>query len=190
MSKFTRVLWLIIAAIFLFEAWLWDMAVLFGRWCAARIPWYEFKESIERWIKSLPPKAALILFLIPLLVIEPFNIIALALIAHGRIFLGIIALIFAKLVGLGAIAFLFDLTRDKLLTIDWFARFYRKMLIWRDWAHALIEPHKQALHTLIEPYRQALSAFVAEWRSEKGFFANLAKFRRRIRRRSHGRQID
>jgi hypothetical protein len=57
-------------------------------------------------------------------------------------------LIFAKLLGLGVTAFVFDATRAKLLQMAWFQRMYDWFLWARDWAHAQTEPIRQRLHQL------------------------------------------
>ena len=57
-------------------------------------------------------------------------------------------LIFAKLLGLGVTAFVFDVTRDKLLQMAWFQPDVRLVLWARDWAHAQTEPIRQRLHQL------------------------------------------
>ena len=57
--------------------------------------------------------------------------------------------ILAKLFGLGLTAFIFDVTRDKLLQMDWFRRMYDWLLWARDWAHAQTAPIRQRLHRLM-----------------------------------------
>jgi hypothetical protein len=54
----------------------------------------------------------------------------------------IATLIAAKLLGLGVTAFIFDLTRPKLLQLAWFRRFYGWMLWALAHAHALLDPIK------------------------------------------------
>ncbi|MET0606318.1 MAG: hypothetical protein ABWZ80_07665, partial [Beijerinckiaceae bacterium] len=48
-------------------------------------------------------------------------------------------------VGTGVAAFLFHVCEPKLMTIGWFARFYRAVLRAKDWAHALVDPYKRRL---------------------------------------------
>jgi ABC-type uncharacterized transport system involved in gliding motility auxiliary subunit len=54
--------------------------------------------------------------------------------------LGVLAL--AKVVSLGVTAFIFDLTRPKLLQLSWFRRLYERVMAWLAWAHELIDPIK------------------------------------------------
>jgi len=130
------------AVIFLIEAWLWDLTIALGHWAVGLLPWQDFKDAIVRLVQRLPPYGALPLFLIPVAVVEPLKFFALEQIAHGHIMSGILAFVVLKFVGVGLVAFLFDLTRDKLLAIGWFARFYDWVVKWRDKAHAFIEPYK------------------------------------------------
>jgi hypothetical protein len=48
-------------------------------------------------------------------------------------------------VSLGVTAFIFDLTRPKLLQLAWFARFYGWMLWLIERAHALLDPIKRRI---------------------------------------------
>ena len=48
-------------------------------------------------------------------------------------------LVLAKLVGLGVTAFIFEVTKDKLLQMAWFRRVYAFFLWARDWAHEKVD---------------------------------------------------
>ena len=52
-------------------------------------------------------------------------------------------LLLAKLLGLGVTAFIFDVTRDKLLQMAWFGRMFDWFMWARDWAHEQTEPMRQ-----------------------------------------------
>lgn len=60
--------------------------------------------------------------------IAPLKFLAIAQFARGRIGFGLIILLFAKSLGLGATAFLFDLCRDKLPRMAWFAKPYATVM--------------------------------------------------------------
>jgi hypothetical protein len=62
--------------------------------------------------------------------------------ARGHLFLGIIGFITLKFLGLGLIAVMFDLTRDKLLSMPWFAWVYAKFVAFHAFAHELVAPYK------------------------------------------------
>src|SRR5262249_28370787 len=51
---------------------------------------------------------------------------------------GLLAL--AKVVSVGVTAFIFEVTRPKLLQLSWFRRLYDGVLRWLAAAHALIDP--------------------------------------------------
>jgi hypothetical protein len=48
-------------------------------------------------------------------------------------------------VSLGVTAFIFDLTRPKLLQMDWFRRFYDWVVRGIAWAHDLVDPIRRRL---------------------------------------------
>ncbi|MGO8738347.1 hypothetical protein [Rhodoblastus sp.] len=175
------------AVLFLIEAWLWDWTLVLGRAVIRLLPWQAFKDAVARLIESLPPYAALVFFVIPVFVVEPLKIFAVRAMTHGHMFKGLLALVALKFVGVGVFAFIFDLTRDKVLEIGWFARFYRWVLMWRDKAHAFIAPYKAAvvarLAALKARSRALLAQIIGEHSQEEGFIASLGRIRARIRRR-------
>jgi hypothetical protein len=61
----------------------------------------------------------------------------------------IFTLAFAKFVGVGVTAFIFDVTREKLLEMQWFERLYDFILMIRDKAKALVEPMKQRIRDML-----------------------------------------
>ncbi|MEZ0169834.1 hypothetical protein [Microvirga sp. TS319] len=91
---------------------------------------------IEAAIAKLPPVGILMLFLIPLAVIEPFKIYGLYLFGQGHFLSGLLMFALAKVVGLGLAERLFAVGRDKLLSIRWFAWCYARVLLIRDYVHA------------------------------------------------------
>jgi len=46
-------------------------------------------------------------------------------------------------VSMGVTAFIFELTRPKLLQLNWFRWLYEHMLVWLAWAHGLVDPVKE-----------------------------------------------
>ena len=180
MRKWTKPFWLAIAFVFLFEAWVWDGCVLLGRRLLSLLPWERIKAAIAGAVKPLPPPAALLIFLIPLAIIEPFKIVSLWLIASGHWVLGILGFVAAKFVGFGIIAFLFDLTRDKLLSMKWMASLYDVMIRCRDWAHELVEPYRQQIRRQLD----ALQSYFHQKRfgDSRSWLGKLQRLRRRYRR--------
>jgi len=84
----------------------------------ARLPLWRW---IESRIERLPPYATLALFLIPVAIIEPLKVYALYLMGLGHVLGGVLTLVVAKIVGVGLAERLFAISRDKLLSIRWFA---------------------------------------------------------------------
>ena len=84
-------------------------------------------------------------------------------------------LVLAKLLGLGVTAFIFDVTRPKLLEMAWFRRLYELALHLLEKAHALIDPIKLRI-------RAAVRRYVWLFRPGRGgrFFRRLARIRRRM----------
>jgi hypothetical protein len=118
----------VIAALWLFvEEWLWDNMLALMAWLAKLPPirWCEAQ------LAKLPPYAALIAFLIPVLLLLPFKFFAFWLIAKGHQLMGVQLFIIAKLVGTALLARVFTLTKPQLLTITWFARAYYAIIGWK-----------------------------------------------------------
>jgi hypothetical protein len=145
MRRLLRPLWILLALVFLFEAWLWERLKPIVGWFVAWIPWEDFKAHVAAGIERLPPLATLLVFLIPVILLFPIKIVGLWLLARG-IWLGAMAtLTLAKVVSMGVTAFIFDLTRPKLLQLGWFRWLYDHVLVWLAWAHGLIDPIKERI---------------------------------------------
>ena len=145
-----------LAAVFLFETWIWEACVALGRQLAELLPWDELKSSVRRGIDGLPPPAALLVFLIPVAIVEPLKIFCLGLFAHHHYVLGVVGFIALKFIGFGLIAFVFDLTRDKLLSMPWFVVVYDKLMAFHAYAHDLMAPAKAALLAAMREWRERL----------------------------------
>jgi hypothetical protein len=158
-----RAIMLVLAAIFLFEAWVWQLCVALGRRIAALIPWERLKLRVKAFIGRLPAPAALAIFLIPVAIIEPFKVVSLALIADGHWVLGVLGFVALKFVGFGLIAIVFDLTREKLLTMPWFVRVYEVFLWVETWAHRLIAPYKQMVVAQMRSLRAWARGYLASF---------------------------
>ena len=172
MRRLTRPLLVLLALVFLFEAWLWTRLVPIVAWIAHRVGWRELRAWIVAGIARLPPYATLLVFLIPVLLLLPVKFLGLWLLARGSWLGATATLVLAKVVSMGVTAFIFDLTRPKLLELNWFRWFYEHMLVWLEWAHGLIDPIKARV-------RQWLRVFSPQ-RAGRAL-----RLLRRIRRRMH-----
>jgi hypothetical protein len=147
--NFFRPLWIVLALLLLLEAWLWDHLEPIVARVVNVIPWGRVKVSLARVIEKLPPYAALVVFVIPVLVLLPLKFLEVYFLATRNWFGAIAVLIFAKLLGLGVTAFVFDVTRGKLLQIVWFQRMYDWFLWARDWARTQTEPIRARIRKIV-----------------------------------------
>jgi hypothetical protein len=176
MRRITRWLLILLALVFLLEAWLWEHLSPLVAWVVARLPWRQYREKIAAAIERLPPAATLIVFVVPFILLLPLKFLEFWLLAHRQWMAAILVLILAKLLGLGVTAFIFDLTRPKLLRIAWFRWLYGHVLAWLAWAHGLIDPIKQRIRmrlAMFAPHRagRALRLF---WRIRRRMRARMA----------------
>ena len=149
MRRLLRPFLILLALVSLFEAWLWQQLAPIVAWIVARLPLRAIKAKIAAWIEQLPPTATLGVFIVPVVLLLPLKFLALWMLAHG-FWLGALAVLaLAKVVSLGVTAFIFDLTRPKLLQLTWFRRLYDRVMVWLAWAHELIDPIKRRLKSTL-----------------------------------------
>ncbi len=172
MRRLLKPLWFLLALLFLVEAWLWDHLVPAIRWVVDVIPWKALKARLSDAIEDLSPPATLVVFLIPAAIYFGLELIALWPMAYGRWMLALTVLIGAKIVGAAITAFAFEVTRDKLLQMDWFRSGYEFVIRWRD-----------AAHRLADPYLCEIKAWIRELKLSSG--SRVARFVQRLRRKAH-----
>ena len=146
--RWLRPLWIVLALLFLLEAWLWDHLEPLVARVVNLVPWGKFKEKLARLIENLPPWATLIVFVIPFIILLPLKFLEVYFLAKGNWLAVVAILIVAKLLGLGVTAFVFDVTRDKLLQMAWFRRLYDWLIWLRAWAHDITEPVRERVRQL------------------------------------------
>lgn len=149
MRRWLRPFWIVLALLFLLEAWLWDHLEPVVARVVGLVPWGRLKDWIKHTIEALPPWAALGVFIVPFIVLLPLKFLEVYFLAT-RNWLGAgLVLLAAKLLGLGVTAFVFDAARDKLLQMAWFARMYDWFMWARGWAHAMTEPVRERMRQLM-----------------------------------------
>jgi len=117
----------------LFEEVLWrGFGQVFRR--LARLGWIAW---IENWIRRLPPVLALPLFVLPWLIMLPVKLVAVWLIAIGKIGKGGALLIFGEAFGVAFLARLYELCRPALHQWRWFVIVEGILLRWSQWAHGV-----------------------------------------------------
>jgi hypothetical protein len=181
-EKLSRAFWFALAVIFLFESWLWDNVKEWLRALAVLAGVERIEAQLVAFLARLGPYPTLAVFVVPAIAILPLKIAALALIAHGHVIGGLVVIFLAKTLALGVSAFLFDHCRDKLLTIDWFARFYALVLRVRAWAHDLVEPAKKKVIALRDALRARLAEILTPERRSR-FMRKLMLLREMIGKR-------
>jgi len=148
MRRLLRPFLILLAFVFLFEAWLWRQLAPIVAWLVARLPLRRLKAAVGARIEVLPPAATLVVFVIPVLILLPFKFAGIWLLAAGRWLEALVVLALAKVVGVGITAFIFDVTQPKLMQLAWFRALYERVMGWLAWAHGLIDPIKQRLQTM------------------------------------------
>ncbi len=142
MRRLFKPLWVLLAVIFLIEAWLWDHLEPVVERVVARIPLRAFKHWLAEKIAALSPALTLIVFVVPAILLFPLKLLGLWLLTHEYWISAVTMMVFAKFLGLGVTAFIFDLTRPKLLQMQWFAKIYEWVLALRAKAAELVNPIK------------------------------------------------
>jgi hypothetical protein len=143
--------------VFLVIAWVWDALVAFGGMIAGFVPWARFKRSFASLIDWLPAPLVLLIFLVPLLIVEPLLTVATVAIAMGYVVSGAVAWIVLKLLALSVIPAIFDLTQHRLMTIPWFVRAYEKVMAFHHYADQIVAPYKQAASAVLRQWRRRAS---------------------------------
>jgi hypothetical protein len=134
--------WILLAIIFLIEAWLWDHLEPIVASVVAMIPLRTFKQWLADRVDSLTPAMTLIVFIVPVIPLFPLKLVGFWLLAHEYWLSAALTIIFAKFLGVGVAAFVFDVTRPKLLEMQWFESLYDFVIELRTRAAALVDPIK------------------------------------------------
>ena len=150
LRRLLQPVWVLLAIIFLIEAWLWDHLEPVVARAVALIPLASVKEWLADRVDALSPAMTLIVFVVPIIPLFPLKLIGLWLLTHQYWLTGVSTFLFAKMLGVGVTAFVFDVTRDKLLEMHWFERLYELVLRLRAKATELVEPIKRRIRELVK----------------------------------------
>ena len=186
MRRILKPLWILLALVFLFEAWLWEHLRPVVAWVVNLIAWKKLQARFAAAIEHLPPYPTLLIFLVPIVLLFPLKLLGLWMLAHGSWLGAMAVLAIAKMMSVGVTAFIFDVTKPKLLQLGWFRWFYEHMLLWLAKAHAIIDPIKQRIREWIArslaPIKRRARRWL--WLMKPGrpgrFFRRLARIRRRM----------
>lgn len=141
--------WILLAIIFLIEAWLWDHLEPIVAGVVAAIPLRAFKQWLAERVDTLSPAMTLIVFIVPVIPLFPLKMIGFWLLAHEHWASAFMTILFAKFLGVGVTAFVFDVTRPKLLEMAWFEKLYDFVMRLRAKAHALVDPVKARIMEIL-----------------------------------------
>ena len=156
---FFRALWRVLRALLLGLAALWFFLEEFGwhplaAWLGRLTRWPPWAR-LEQRIARIPPRPALLLFLLPAAVLLPVKLLALHLMHAGQPLAGLAVIVAAKLAGTAAGGRLFVLMRPQLMQLR---RFARAMAWWRMTRRRV----RRALHE--SAGWRALRATIHHWR--------------------------
>ncbi|MCK1718375.1 hypothetical protein [Bradyrhizobium sp. 141] len=149
LRRLLQPVWVLLAIVFLIEAWLWDHLEPVVARVVAAIPLARFKQWLTERVDALSPATTLIVFAVPIVPLFPLKLVGLWLLTHEYWTSAVFTIVFAKMLGVGVTAFVFDVTRDKLLEMRWFERIYDLVLKVRAKAAELVDPIKRRVRELI-----------------------------------------
>jgi len=152
MRRLIHPLLVLLAIVFLIEAWLWRHLEPVVESIVARIPLRAVKAWMGGTIRKLPPAAALIVFIVPLILLTPLKFVGLWLLAQKQWFAASMVLVLAKLVGVAVTAFVFEMARPKLLQLGWFRWLYERVLMALAWSHRLVAPIRRRIRRLLRMF--------------------------------------
>lgn len=158
MRRLLQPLWILLALIFLLEAWLWDHLEPVVARIVALIPLRAIKAWIAEKVQRLSPPLTLIVFLVPVILLFPLKVLGLWLLAHHYWVGAMAVIVFAKLMGVGVAAFIFDVTRPKLLQMAWFRWLYESVLLIRARALELVAPIMDRVKAVLRSLRSNSSS--------------------------------
>jgi len=149
MRRLLQPFWVLLAVVFLIEAWLWDHLEPIVAKLVAWLPLRQFKQWLSDRVDALSPATTLIVFAVPVIPLFPLKLFGLWLLANEYWLAAVVTIVFAKFAGVGITAFIFDVTREKLLEMRWFEVLYDFVMRMRYKAAALVNPIKQRLREIL-----------------------------------------
>lgn len=183
-KSLAEVFWFTLAIVFLIESWIWDHVKEWLRRLEHALGLERFEAWLKHLVAGLSPPMTLALFAVPMIGVLPFKLGAMALLAHGHVVTGLAFVFLVKSLTLGVEAFLFDICRDKLLQMAWFARLYSIVLDIRAWATLMVKPMKLRVSAVWNSIRERSRAMLA--RDSGEFTRRIARLRDAIRQRPRG----
>ena len=172
MRRLLQPFWVLLAVVFLIEAWLWDHLEPVVERVVAGIPLRAFKQWLSERVDTLSPAMTLIVFAVPVIPLFPLKLVGLWLLANEYWVSAVVVIVIGKFIGVGVTAFIFDVTRVKLLQMGWFKKIYQFILMLRGKAAAMVEPVKRRIAEMLRG-------------DGSGWSARMLRLIQRFRRRVH-----
>lgn len=176
------IFWHTLAILFLIESWIWDHVKVWLRRLEIALGLERFEFWLSDYVARLTPQMTLALFAVPMIAVMPFKVATLALFANGYFVTGVIFVFLVKSLTLGVEAFLFDICRDKLLQMPWFAQLYSLVLDVRAWALALVKPLQLRIRAQMQRLREQALALLGT--DGAGLMRKIAQLREAVRKRT------
>src|ERR1700751_4277720 len=101
LRRLLQPVWVLLAIIFLIEAWLWDHLEPIVARVVAAIPLARFKQWLTERVDTLSPAMTLIVFAVPIIPLFPLKLVGLWLLAHQYWLSAISLILVVKVLGLG-----------------------------------------------------------------------------------------
>lgn len=149
------------ALILLFEEWIWNAMLR----ATARLVTHSWVQAAERRLAALEPVEALCAFILPMLVLLPFKLAAVYVLARGKFIAGTLVLVVAKVLSTALGARIYYTVRPQLHTIAWYSRWEAAFLAWK---------HRVVTALRATPTWRALQARIALWRTHRHGLMRLA----------------
>jgi len=169
---------LALAAAFLAAAWVWDGLAAVGRRIADVVPWTRLKRAFALIVDRLPAPLVLLIFLVPFLIVEPLLVVATVAIAMGYVVSGAIAWIVLKMLALGVLPAIFDLTKHRLMTMPWFVRAFDKVMAFHHYAERIVAPYRRRAAALLRRWRRRVASLTSHAPGVAQIAARVAARRR------------
>ena len=78
LRRLLQPIWVLLAVVFLIEAWLWDHLEPVVAWVVAKIPLRAFKHWLAERVDTLSPAMTLVVFIVPVLPLFPLKLVGLS----------------------------------------------------------------------------------------------------------------
>src|SRR5262249_56506558 len=106
LRRLLQPVWVLLAIIFLIEAWLWDHLEPIVARVVSAIPLQAFKQWLAERVETLSPAMTLIVFILPVIPLFPLKLVGMWLLVHAHWAISVFTILFATFLGVGCTAFL------------------------------------------------------------------------------------